>query len=196
MAKGGEEAFGQEYQNQGNWTEHSNCFKTTKKSVKICQEQQFQGGGTSPPPQNPGCFKCHGCHACQVITESTHFESTNTEKRYKIHQNLTCSSTYIVYVATCEKCKGQYVGKSTQMFKRRHSGHKQEVKKCYGGLGQHYGGQHGCGYSNLKIQIVDQVEVGDNEALAECELYWAHQLRAYVDNGGNAHSIKKEFGLG
>ena len=85
---------------------------------------------------------------------------------------------------------GQYVGKSTQLFKRRHSGHKQEVKRCYGGLGQHYGGQHGCGYENLKIQIIDQVEVGDDEALA-------HQLRAYVDNGGNAHSsIKKEFVFG
>ena len=90
---------------------------------------------------------------------------------------------------------GQYVGKSTQLFKRRHSGHKQEVKRCYGGLGQHYRGQHGCGYENLKIQIIDQVEIGDDEALGECELYWAHQLRAYVDNGGNAHSIKKEFGV-
>ena len=69
------------------------------------------------------------------------------------------------------------------------------MKRCYGGLDQHYGGQHSCGYANLKIQIIDQVEAGDNEALAEWELYWAHQLRAYVDNGGNAHSIKKEFGV-
>ena len=45
-------------------------------------------------------------------------------------------------------------------------------------------GQYGFGYSNLTIQIVDQVEIGDNEALGECELYWAHQLRAYVENGG------------
>jgi hypothetical protein len=77
----------------------------------------------------------------------------------------------------------------------RHSGHKQEVKRCYGGLEQHYGGQHGCGYSNLKIWIVDQVEIGNDEALGECEFYWAHQLRAYVENGGHAHRIKKEFGF-
>ena len=73
------------------------------------------------------------------------------------------------------------MGKSIQMFKRRHSGHKEEINRCYGGLGQHCGGQHGCGYSNLTIQIVDQVENGNDEALGECELYWAHQLRAYVE---------------
>ena len=33
----------------------------------------------------------------------------------------------------------QYVGKNTQPFKKRHSGHKQEVKKERGGLGHHYG---------------------------------------------------------
>ena len=51
-------------------------------------------------------------------------------------------------------------------------------------------------FKDEKEEGVKPVKVGDNEALAECELYWAHQLRAYVDNGGNAHSIKKEFGLG
>ena len=127
--------------------------------------------------------------------ESSHFRSTNTQKKYKIHQNLSCNSNYIIYLATCKKCLGQYVGKSTQLFKRRHSGHKQEIKNCLGGLGQHYGGQHGCCYTNLTIQIIDQVEIGDDKALAECELYWAHQLRAYVENGGQAHSIKKEFWL-
>ena len=62
------------------------------------------------------------------------------------------------------------------------------------GGGQHYGGPHGCGYKNFSVQIIDKVEHGDEEALSECELYWAHQLRAYVENGGQAHSIKKEFG--
>ena len=46
------------------------------------------------------------------------------------------------------------------------------------GLGQHYGGPHGCAC----VQMIDQVEHGNEEALSECELYWAHQLRAYVEN--------------
>ena len=44
-------------------------------------------------------------------------------------------------------------------------------------------------------QIVDQVEIGNDEALAECELYWAHQVRAFVENGGQAQSIKKKIGF-
>ena len=45
--------------------------------------------------------------------------------------------------------------------------------------------------ASMGVQIIDQVKQGDNDKLAACELYWAHQLRAYVENGGNAHSSKK-----
>ena len=65
------------------------------------------------------------------------------------------------------------------------------MKRQYGGLGKHYGGT-GCGYENLKIQIIDQVENGDVEALAEAEVYWQNQLRCYIQNGGNAHCRRKE----
>ena len=52
-----------------------------------------------------------------------------------------------------------WVNKQTP-FKLRHSNHKQEIRKKIGGLGNHYGGQ-GCGYENLRIQIIDQVKIGD-----------------------------------
>ena len=85
-------------------------------------------------------------------------------------------------------------GKSTTPFKKRHSNHKQEVKRCYGGLGHHYGGQ-GCGYANLSIQLIEQVKIGDQEALARQEVYWQNQLRGYVQNGGHAHCYRKEKNL-
>ena len=118
-------------------------------------------------------------------------ESTNTQKSYRIRHHLTCDSDFVIYLATCLKCEGQYVGKSQTPFKRRHSNHKQEVKRQYGGLGKHYGGQ-GCGYESLRIQIIDQVEDGKVEALAEAEIYWQNQLRCYIQNGGNAHCRRKE----
>ena len=83
------------------------------------------------------------------------------------------------------------MGKSTTQFKTCHSNHKQEIKHLTGGLGNHYGGS-GCGYENLSIQIIDQVELGNKKALAEAEVYWQHQLRAYIQNGGNAHCRRKE----
>jgi hypothetical protein len=127
------------------------------------------------------------------LTEGNIFSSTNTKKTYVIKQHLDCTSSFVIYLGTCQRCNGQYVGKSQTPFKLRHSNHKQEIKKKIGGLGNHYGGQ-GCGYENLKIQIIDQVEIGDTdtEALAEAEVFWQGQLRVYIQNGGHAHCRRKE----
>ena len=66
-------------------------------------------------------------------------------------------------------------------MKIRHSNHKQEVKKVTGGLGHHYGGPGGCGYDNLTLTIIEQVEEKNMEFLAKRELYWQHQLRVYIE---------------
>ena len=83
------------------------------------------------------------------------------------------------------------MGKSQTPFKKRHSNHKQEIRKQIGGLGHHYGGT-GCGYQHFSVQLIDQVEKGDKVALAEKEVYWQNQLRCYVQNGGHAHCYRKE----
>ena len=139
-----------------------------------------------------GCSKCGKCRvSCPVIQEGGKFSSTNTKRTYPIKRKLNCDSCFVIYLATCKKCRGQYVGKSEPPFKRRHSNHKQEIKRKYGGLGHHYGGT-GCGYENFSVQIIDQVEQGDKVALAEKEVYWQNQLRCYVQNGGQAHCYRKE----
>ena len=139
------------------------------------------------------CFKCQGCHACNVISEASNFSSTNTKKTYKIKQRITCDTPYVIYLSTCKKCQGQYVGKSIQAFKRRHSGHKQEVKNVYGGLGHHYGGEAGCGYSNMSFVLIEHTVIGDKEVLANREVFWQHQLRCFIENGQNAHCYRKEI---
>ena len=145
-----------------------------------------------PPVENPGCWKCSKCSVgCSVLIEGRKFTSTNTKKTYTIRKNLTCNSKFVIYLATCQKCSGQYVGKSTTAFRIRHSNHRQEIKNKIGGLGNHYGGE-GCGKENVKIQIIDQVEEGDRKALANAEIYWQNQLRVYIQNGGNAHCRRKE----
>ena len=143
---------------------------------------------------NPGCFKCGKCKvSCPILKEGSKFTSTNTKRTYPIKQKLTCTSSFVTYLGTCKKCKGQYVGKTTTMFKKRHSGHKQEIKNEIWGLGHHYGGPKGCKYESISIQIIDQVEQGDHQALADCEIYWQNQLRCYIENGGKAHCIRKEI---
>ena len=149
-----------------------------------------EGGGRVA---DAGCSKCQKkCHACSILTEGKTFQSTNTLKVYKIQQKVNCQSSFIVYLGTCQKCRGQYVGKSTQPFTRRHSGHKQEVKNQIGGLGQHYGGINGCGYASLRVTIIEQVENGNHGLLGKREIYWQNQLRCFVENGGHGQCKRKE----
>ena len=46
------------------------------------------------------------------------------------------------------------MGKTLNEF----SGHKQQIKKNSGGIGQHYHDQNGCGYENLEIIIIEGIE--------------------------------------
>ena len=141
-----------------------------------------------------GCFKCTKCKvACPVLNESKVFQSNNTKKTYPIRQHMTCSSSFVVYLATCRRCSGQYVGKSQTDFKRRHSNHKQEIRWSKGGLGQHFGGARACSYQDLSIQLIEHVEQGNKSLLAKREQYWQNQLRVFVENGSNGMVIRKDY---
>ena len=111
---------------------------------------------------NPGCFKCNKCRvSCPILKETQRFSSKNTQRSYKIKHHLTCDSPFVIYLADCNRCKGQYVGKSVTPFKKRHSNHKQEIKHSRGGLGQHFGPKTNCNYEDLSITLIEQVRNGD-----------------------------------
>ena len=171
------------------------AHKQPRNIRRVVSQSVKPGEPNPPPPPDAGCTKCNKCKvSCPILKEGTSFKSTNTGKCYKIQQRVTCTSSYVIYLGTCKKCKGQYVGKSTTIFKKRHSNHKMEIKKNIGGLGHHYGNNgKGCGYENLEIMIIEQVKEGDSKHLADRELFWQNQLRCYIENGGNGHCYKKEF---
>ena len=165
--------------------------KNLKKMVSGYRSSENEQNQTSGPG---GCFKCNKCKvSCPILMETDSFKSTNTEKTYKIKQRMTCDSGFLIYLATCKKCKGQYVGKSETKFKTRHSNHKQEIKHGRGGLGQHYGPKGRCNYSDISFILIEKIQDGDKKELARREQYWQHQLRAFVENGGNAQCIRKDI---
>ena len=138
-----------------------------------------------------GCWKCKV--ACPVLKEGNKFESTNTGKTYFIREKVGCDSDWVIYLVTCKRCRGQYIGKSQTIFKKRHSNHKQEIKRKVGGLGHHYGSGGPCDYQHFQVQIIEQVKHKNKEYLAERELHWQHQMRTYIENGGRAHCYRKDF---
>ena len=93
-----------------------------KQPKNLQRKVQGSGGGRSKKPptsENPGCSKCGHCRvSCPILQEGTHFESTNTHKKYRVKHELHHDSSMVIYLATCQKCKGQYVGKSNTPLKR------------------------------------------------------------------------------
>ena len=86
-----------------------------------------------PSEENPGCTKCGRCRvSCPVLVEGTKFTSTNTQRTYNIRKKLTCDRSFVIYLATCKRCRGQYVGKSTTPFKKRHLNHTGDQKEVWG----------------------------------------------------------------
>ena len=126
--------------------EKNDLPKDIGRRVQICSKQppnlqRIVGGckdglgdGSSAVP-DPGCFKCKKCRVlCPKLQETKYFKSTATQKQYTIRDHVTCTSDWVVYLGTCLKCRGQYVGKSKTPLKIRHSNHKQEIKKQMGGI--------------------------------------------------------------
>ena len=72
------------------------------------------------------CFKCSKeCDRCKnYLKENNIFHSTCTDRYYSIRQHLNCKSKNVIYLATCKKCKVQYVGSTSNEFKVRFRNHK------------------------------------------------------------------------
>ena len=51
----------------------------------------------------------------------------------------------------------------------------------------------GCNYSHLKATLIEKVKQGDDNMLAERELYWQYQLRTFKENGKNGMNLKDDL---
>ena len=115
------------------------------------------------------------------------------EKHTKLDKERTVTHVGSFICALVRNVGDSMWGKSKTPFKIRHSNHKREIKNKIGGLGHHYGGSGGCGYENISIIIIEEIEIKTLDFLAKRETYWQHQLRVYVENGSNGHCYRKEI---
>ena len=78
-----------------------------------------------------GSVKCSSkrCEVCNYMDDSSHFKSSQDNRRYSIKYNLNCNYTNVVYLMTCKKCALQYVGSTITKFKLRFNNHKSRIRK-------------------------------------------------------------------
>ena len=77
-----------------------------------------------------GSFRCGSerCEVCKCITETDTFTSTDTRETYNFNHRLDCNDKCLVYLITCNKCKKQYTGQTTDNFRGRWSNYKSKSK--------------------------------------------------------------------
>ena len=132
---------------------------------------------------NLGCHKCSNrCDLCtNYFTESPSFRSFATRKIYHIKQNLNCSSSNVIYLASCNKCKLQYVGSTSTQFKVRFRNHKSAMltnkNTCEVAIHFNNSPHSLSDFSFMCIEAITDTPIQSMDSvLLTREAYWSAQL--------------------
>ena len=153
-----------------------------------------------------GCKKCDsGCTLCTYyLVETEKFTSYHTDKEFHFTHELTCQTTYIIYLINDLICKRSSVGRSENTLRSRWANHKSHIKRnaatCR--VAQHYNELDTAHMwreglidvtlpKEINVTIIDCVvpEIWDTpdslfDKLNRKEIYWQNQLRTLEEFGG------------
>ena len=133
-----------------------------------------------PKRKNPGMKKCgKWCTACPFVKEGTSVQIDNKNK-WKINQNVNCSTTNIVYLIECIKCKERYVGESERSLKCRLADHRGYVSNnnFETATGAHFN-QPGHNLSHLSITIIEKQKNTNEIYRKEREKYLINKFNTF-----------------
>ena len=165
------------------------AYRRTKNLKDILAPSKFRN--TPAPSPEPGCFKClKRCDLCQnFLKEGKQISSFATGRFYSIKQKLSCTSQNVIYLASCLKCRLQYVGSTSNPFKVRFRNHKSDMnrnkKSCE--LAIHFN-QTPHSLSDFEFSIIESIvnTQGNTEnLLLQREAYWTAQLHSLQPFGLN-----------
>ena len=125
------------------------------------------------------------CEVCKYITETNAFTSSVTGQTYKINHRLDCNHKCLVYLLTCNKCKKQYTGQTTDNFRGRWNNYKSKSKSFKRGekciqehLYKHFESEgHTEFLDDRSITLIDKT---DDPYSTKRESHWMRTLKAYI----------------
>ena len=126
---------------------------------------------------------CHvlRCSTCAHLNSSQFFSSTVTKRTYPIRFTATCSSSNVIYLVTCTKCKKQYVGLTTMQLKTRINHHRSNIfrkKPIY--LCRHFN------FADHSIHNLSD-KATTLEDLRQLEKFWIETLHTLQPKGLNCN---------
>jgi hypothetical protein len=149
-----------------------------------------------PSPSDPPLVReCHKpeCLTCPHLKTTPYVRSfrKGTAHNLKISNTLTCMSRNTIYVISCDKCKVQYVGMSSQPLKARFAQHLREIRK-HQEMGHNWGttrlyrhfAKPGHQPHHLQVQPVEEIPEGGTTLKAR-ESHWIRALKTTEPHGLN-----------
>ena len=170
-------------------------FRRSKNLKELLAPSRFRSTAVGQPiHQTNGSFKWNRsrCDLCQnFFVESKSFLSFQTGKKYTINSRLSCDSTNVIYLASCKKCRLQYVGSTTTDFRIRFRNHKSAMltNKTTCEVAVHFNKTSHV-LADFSFQCIDQVQAPNNpnnidKLLITKEAYWSAQLFSLAPYGMN-----------
>ena len=141
--------------------------------------------GKRPSRKAIGMQRCtNSCPVCIHMKDTKTIKAKNGDT-FKMTDQFGCLTTSVIYVATCEKCKNQYVGQSGRRFYDRVMDHLRYVKNGTQALGLHYKESKRCDPNrDLKFQVIEKVYPDKEPIRLQREKLWIQRLDSKV-NGLN-----------
>ena len=84
-----------------------------------------------PIERSVGSFKCtkNRCEVCENVNIADSFTSLVAQSTYKINHRLNCHDKCLIYLLTCKQCLKQYLGETTDAFRKRWNNYKSNARK-------------------------------------------------------------------
>lgn len=123
------------------------------------------------------------CATCRHFNTNQFFKSTTNNTRYRIRQSFSCSSTNIIYLITCRKCRKRYVGKTTRTLRERINHHRSTIltdQNRYLSIHFNFPDHQ---LDHLTVQIIDSAN-SPNE-LKHLKHFWINKLQTIKPKGLN-----------
>ncbi|XP_073408530.1 uncharacterized protein [Dendrobates tinctorius] len=151
-------------------------------------------GSTGP---TRGCFPCGHCVACPNVLRCSSFQSSDGEKDFHIKQHISCSSTNVIYYATCG-CPLIYVGLTSRELRVRVREHVRDIRAAktvvdpttLKTIPRHFRSSHDCDPGSFMVRGIECVHLGIRagnykKALAQREAKWIVALDTMTPKGLN-----------
>ncbi|XP_069613347.1 uncharacterized protein [Ranitomeya imitator] len=147
--------------------------------------------------QKNGFFPCGDCLACRNMVRSLTFTSSDGVREFRIKDHITCSTTFVVYYATCT-CNLIYIGLTSRELRVRVREHVRDIKAArevedienLKPIPKHFRKYHKCNPSDLKVWGIERIHTGirggdAKQKLAQCECRWIAILHTLAPAGLN-----------